>query len=126
MSGWLGIEKGKPYDERKIVAYRQRLIISELVEEEKPMQIHFTEGKARLYFYLKKKKSNLFDGILGFSPDRDNPAKLVFNGDVNLRLSNSFNHGDLISMKWKSSANNSQEINLKASVPYIFSLPRWR
>jgi outer membrane protein assembly factor BamA len=123
ISGWLGIEKGKPYDERKISAYRQRLNISELVEEEKPMQIHFTEGKARLYFYLKKKKSNLFDGILGFSPDRDNPAKLVFNGDVNLRLSNSFNHGDLISMKWKSSANNSQEINLKASVPYIFSLP---
>ena len=123
MSSWLNIEKGKPYDERKITAYQRRLKMSELVEEEKPMQVHFTNGKARLYFFLKKKKSNSFDGILGFSPDRDNPAKIVFNGDVNLRLSNSFNHGDVLSLKWKSSANKSQEVNVKASVPYLFSLP---
>ena len=123
MSSWLNIEKGKPYDERKIAAYQRRLKISELVEEEKPKQVHFTNGKARLYFFLKKKKSNSFDGILGFSPDRDNPAKIVFNGDVNLRLTNSFNHGDVLSLKWKSSANKSQEVNIKASVPYLFNLP---
>lgn len=122
-SSWMNIEKGETYDERKIIACQQRLKMNEIVEEEKPMQVHFTNGKARLYFFLKKKKSNSFDGILGFSPDRDNPAKIVFNGDVNLRLTNSFNHGDVLSLKWKSSANKSQEVNIKASVPYLFNLP---
>jgi len=123
ISSWLNIDNGKPYDERKIAASRQRLSISDLIEEEKPMQVHFTNGKAKIYLYLKKKKANQFDGILGFSPDAANPAKIVFNGDVNLKLANSFNHGDVIAMRWKSSANQSQEVNVKASVPYLFGLP---
>lgn len=123
MSSWLGIEQGKAYDERKIADCRRRIEMSELVEETSPMQVYFSDGKARLYFYLKKKKSNSFDGILGFAPNRDNPAKLLFNGDVNLKLANSFNHGDIISLKWKSSADRSQEVNVKASVPYLFNLP---
>lgn len=123
MSSWLNIEKGKAYDERKIIACQRKLKMSELVDEERPMQVHFTNGKAKLYFFLKKKKSNSFDGILGFSPDKDNSAKIVFNGDVNLKLANSFNHGDIIALKWKSSANKSQEVNLKASVPYLINLP---
>jgi len=123
VSSWLNIDNGKPYDEKKIAASRQRLSISDLIEEEKPMQVHFSNGKAKIYLYLKKKKANQFDGILGFSPDAANPAKIVFNGDMNLKLANSFNHGDVIAMRWKSSANQSQEMNVKASVPFLFGLP---
>lgn len=120
---WLNIENGKPYDESKISMVRQRLKMSELVEEEKPMSIFFSNGKAKLYLYLRRKKANRFDGILGFAPNTDNPGKIVFTGDVNLKLSNSFNHGDQISLKWKSSANSSQEVNVKASLPFLFGLP---
>ncbi|PKP02765.1 MAG: hypothetical protein CVU11_10645 [Bacteroidetes bacterium HGW-Bacteroidetes-6] len=120
---WLNIEKGKPYSENKIQMVRLRLKMSELIEEEKPMSVYFTAGKANLYLYLRRKKANRFDGILGFAPNNDNPGKVVFTGDVNLKLANSFNHGDQISLKWKSSANSSQEVKVKASLPFLFGLP---
>ncbi len=122
-STWLGIESGKPYNESRLRLARSRIALSELVEEEKPFQVQFSDGKSKLFLFLKKKKSNRFDGILGFAPDQNSPGKLLFNGDVNLRLVNTFNHGDLLSLKWKSSANSSQEISVKASVPYLFGLP---
>lgn len=123
ISRWLGIESGKIYDERKIELCKRRLASSTIIEQEIPMQVHFTEGKAKIFLFLKKKKSNQFDGILGFATDKNNPEKIVFNGDINLNLSNSFNHGDVIALRWKNSAEKSQEVNAKFSIPYIFGFP---
>lgn len=120
---WLGLQQGQLYNEKRLRRSWQRIKMSEIVEEEKPPQLFFSEGKVRIDLFLKRKKASRFDGILGFAPEAASSGKLLFTGDVNLRLANSFNQGDDLMLRWKSSAGSSQEISIKASIPFLFGLP---
>lgn len=123
ISNWLGIERGELYDERKIKMIDDRIKMSDIASQNAPFSVHFSGDKAKIYLYLKKKKSSTFDGILGFAPDPDNPAKLLFNGDVFLKINNSFNHGEKLMLRWKNSGEGMQEVKISVSYPYIAGLP---
>ena len=122
-SNWLGIKSGELYDEQKIKMINERIKMSEIASQTQPFDVFFSGSKAKIYLYLSKKKSSSFDGILGFAPDPDKPAKLIFNGDVFLKINNSFNHGEKIILRWKNSGEGTQEIKLKGSYPFIIGLP---
>ena len=92
------------------------------MEELKPPEVLFTPDSTLVYLYLKKKRSNQFDGIIGFA-SKEESAGLEFNGYLDLSLNNIFNSGETIALYWKNNGNDRQRFFLQAELPYIFKLP---
>ncbi len=92
------------------------------VEEQKTPEVLFTKDSTFIYLYLKKKRSNKFDGVIGFSTKEESNG-LEFNGYLDLLFNNIFNSGESIALFWKNNGNDSQRFYISAETPYIFNLP---
>jgi len=90
--------------------------------ELKKPQILFSKDSTIVFLYIKKQKSNNFDGFLGFASNAET-NKLEINGNVNLKLINNLNTGEELHLKYLSTADEQKKLNLKTKLPYIFSSP---
>ena len=90
------------------------------VSETKPPEILFTKDSTIVYLYLKKKSSNKFDGLIGFT-SKENGKGLLFNGHIDLSLNNIFNTGENFSLIWKNNGKERQVFDISISLPYIFN-----
>lgn len=90
------------------------------VSEIKPPEILFTKDSTALFLYLKKEKSNYFDGLLGFGNSQSEKALQVY-GTIDLKLNNVFNSGESVELKWLSSQDNSKSLDASIRTPYIFN-----
>ena len=80
--------------QQKVLANCSKSIKSlDFVREIKKPEVLFTNDSTLLYIYLKKKRANRFDGLVGFTTtETDN--KLQFNGYIDLALQNLLNKGE--------------------------------
>lgn len=108
------------FSKGKIAKISNTLKILPFVSESKPADVLFTKDSTYIYLYLKKKKANLFDGLIGFSSDENN-SSLKFNGYLDLTLNNIFNSGEILSLNWKNNSNDRQFFEFSAEIPYIFN-----
>ncbi len=90
------------------------------VSEFKTPEVLFTNDSTYVYLYLKKEKSNKFDGLIGFSSSEEN-SSLQFNGYLDLALTNIFNGGENILLNWKNNGNDKQLFNFNVEIPYLFN-----
>lgn len=88
------------------------------IEELKKPEILFSNDSTIIYLYIKKKKSNYFDGLVNFNSEN---KKIKFRGYFNLNLTNTFNKGEEININWKNNSNNKQEFYLSSKIPYLFT-----
>jgi hypothetical protein len=91
------------------------------VNQIKYPEILFTKDSTKVYAYLEKRKSNNFDGFIGFSNNEKN--KLVFNGYLDLTLENALKAGEQFSLNWKSDGNNQKTFKANIDLPYLFKSP---
>ncbi|HET6992429.1 MAG TPA: POTRA domain-containing protein, partial [Bacteroidia bacterium] len=119
---YIGISPGDPYNENKLQTISKRLKELSFAKESKPYTLLFTEKYTKLTLFLDKKPAGQFDGILGFQPD-SKTGKIVFTGDVSLRLQNSFAHGELIELKWQRLQESTQNLTAHFNYPYLFRTP---
>jgi hypothetical protein len=91
------------------------------VNQIKYPEILFTKDSTKVYAYLEKRKSNNFDGYIGFSNNEKN--KLVFNGYLDLTLENALKAGEQFSLNWKSDGNNQKTFKANIDLPYLFKSP---
>ncbi len=91
------------------------------VNQIKNPEILFTKDTTKVYVYLEKRKSNTFDGFIGFSNNESN--KLVFNGYLDLTLENTLRAGEQFSLYWKSDGNNQKTFKTSIDLPYLFKSP---
>jgi len=122
MLNLMNIEPGEIYNESKIVAIENLLIISKLYTLTRPVEVIFRKGKAELFIFIKKEKSSDADGYIGFQQDK-NTQRLVLNGYVNLGLLNSLNRGETINLNWKSNPDKTQNLRAVFEYPYILKTP---
>ena len=101
----------------KLISERTKTI--SFVSEVKKPQVLFLKDSTLIYIYLKKKKTNQLDGLIGFSSN--NESDIIFNGHLNLALNNVFNQGEQLNLQWKSTANKNKELSIFANIPYIFN-----
>lgn len=91
------------------------------VNQIKSPEILFTQDTTKVYVYLEKRKSNNFDGIIGFN--NNNEGKLIFNGYLDLTLENTIKAGEQFALYWKSDGNNQRTFRASIDLPYIFRSP---
>jgi hypothetical protein len=91
------------------------------VNQIKYPEILFTKDTTKVYVYLEKRKSNTFDGFIGFNNNEG--TKLVFNGYLDLTLENALKAGEQFSLYWKSDGNNQKTFKSNIDLPYLFKSP---
>ena len=91
------------------------------VHQIKYPEILFTKDTTKVYVYLEKRKSNTFDGFIGFANNDNN--KLTFNGYLDLALENTLKVGEQFSLYWKSDGNNQKTFKASIEIPYLFKSP---
>lgn len=91
------------------------------VSQIKYPEILFTKDTTKVYVYLEKRKSNTFDGFIGFTNNEN--KKIVFNGYLDLTLENALKAGEQFSINWKSDGNNQKTFKASIDLPYLFKSP---
>ena len=109
---------GKKYDSENLLKINSRLENHPFVLLERTPQTLFTKDSTEIYLTLQKKKSNNFDGILGFG--NNDKQKISFTGSINLNLKNVFNGFESISLYWQRNQQSGQNFDLQTDIPYLF------
>lgn len=114
----LGLKKGKTYNEAELEKISEKMSYNPLIEEARPPQTLFNTDSTTVYLYVKKVKSNLFDGVLGFGNNTE--GKFQLNGNVKVELNNIFNSLERIRLNWIAMPDKSSSLDLDVRVPYLF------
>jgi hypothetical protein len=91
------------------------------VNQIKYPELLLTKDSSKVYVYLEKRKSNTFEGFIGFSNNENKKIKL--NGYLDLNLENILKTGEEISIYWKSDQNKQKTFKAGIDLPYIFKSP---
>ncbi|AYO58426.1 hypothetical protein CO230_10040 [Chryseobacterium sp. 6424] len=109
---------GRMYQEQNLLQIQQFLQNHPFISLEKPPHTLFTKDSTQIFLFLQKRKSNSFDGIIGFGNDKD--KKFSFNGSLNVNFRNMFNGFETIHVFWQRNPNKGQTFDLSTDVPYLF------
>ena len=110
--------KGKNYQESTLAKLGQSLQNHPFLLLDKPPQTLFTKDSTNVFLFLKKKKSNSFDGVIGFGNDKAD--KFTFNGSLNLNFRNMFNGFETVNIFWQRNPDKGQTFDLQTDIPYLF------
>lgn len=91
------------------------------VKQIKYPEILFTADTTKAYVYLEKRKSNVFDGFIGFSNNEN--KKIAFNGYLDITLENTLHTGELFTLYWKNDGKRQRAFKTSLELPYLFKSP---
>ncbi|PCJ66080.1 MAG: hypothetical protein COA58_08375 [Bacteroidetes bacterium] len=119
---YLGIEKGKPYNERVAKTIDKKLRNLPLIKLKGNSQIVFFQGKVQIILNMDDVVTDRVDGIVGLAPNSSNSKEnsLLITGEVNVELNNLFKSGKQLEMHWRNYLQNSQKLDLGFTYPYLF------
>ncbi|TYP98032.1 hypothetical protein C7447_103200 [Tenacibaculum adriaticum] len=118
---FLNININTVFNHQKLKNISSSIKSLEFVSEIKPPEILFSKDSTILYLYLKKNSVNNFDGLLNFNPNNTTKKGISLNGHLNLNLNNTLHTGEQFKLLWKANGNDNQDLQVSASVPYIFN-----
>ena len=116
----IDIKPGDAYSEKKIKEIKKRINNLEFLRMGDGFAVHFDTSKSWIDLSVKKRKSNSFDGVIGFYSD-DKTGKIAFSGNINLKLMNSFKTGETLKFNWIRPQAGNQTLDLFYSQPYFFT-----
>ena len=111
--GWV-----KNFRETSIVVSFSKSI--DFVKEIKSPEVLFKEDSTFVYLFLKRVKSSTVDGLLNFAT-KDRGSGLLINGNLDLRLKNTLNEGERLTLFWNRVRENNSEFRFGAQIPYVFN-----
>lgn len=120
---YLDIAKGSLYNERKLKSINQRIRELAFLQEAAPWVITFRPGDTRLSLFLKEKKANQLNAILGLMPNNLQANKLLVTADVQLALQNYLGNGESISASFQNLQEKSPRFKADVIVPYLYHSP---
>ena len=117
-----GLKKGTLFDEKEINDKNKTLNSLSFSNSIKAPEVLFRKNKTLVYFYLKKRLANLFDGVLGFNTN-EKTNNIELTGYLNLELVNNLNYGEQLLINYKADGREQKKIRIKTSLPYLFGTP---
>jgi len=122
MYNYLGIKPNSRYNEAQLKKVNTRIAELPFVRSVKPAYVVFSDKHNKLILNLEKKRASQFDGILGILPD-NLTGKILFTGDVRLKLQNGLGRGELIDLNWRKMQTQTQDLKLRLVYPFVFKTP---
>ncbi|MDQ3048366.1 MAG: hypothetical protein M3R27_12515 [Bacteroidota bacterium] len=119
---YLGIKPGSLYDESQLKKVNTRIAELPFVRSTKPASVTFTNKTNKLILNLEKKRASQFDGIVGILPD-NKTGKILFTGDVRLKLQNGLGRGELIELNWRRLQTQTQDLKARLVYPFVLKSP---
>ena len=122
LQSYFGMRSGDLYSESIIRKLNKRIKELPFVKERIPFRVLFPGEKAKVELFLEKKRASQFDGIVGLLPD-NKTGKVLFTGDVRLKLHNSFNRGELLDLNWRRLQAGTQDLKTRLIFPFLLKTP---
>ncbi len=119
---YLGIKPGTLYDESQLKKVNTRIAELPFIRSTSPASVTFTEQFNKLILNLEKKRASQFDGVIGILPDNIT-GKILFTGDVRLKLQNGLGRGELIDLNWRRLQTQTQDLKARLVYPFLFRTP---
>lgn len=119
---YLGIKPGSLYNEAQLKKVNTRIAELPFIRSTKPASIAFSDKFNKLILSLEKKRASQFDGIVGILPDNIT-GKILFTGDVRLKLQNGLGRGELIDLNWRKLQSQTQDLKVRLVYPFILRTP---
>ncbi|PID89630.1 MAG: hypothetical protein CSA05_00075 [Bacteroidia bacterium] len=123
IQNFVGIKPKMLFSNQKISLIEKKITNLDFLELIKPAELEFSGNKADVYLYLKKRKVNRLDGIIGFESSEKNGQKAEFSGEVKFLLKNTLKRGESFQIHWKKMKSASQRFASDVNIPFLFSLP---
>ena len=122
---YLDIPAGSYYDQSKLNTVSARILALPYVQEDRPWSLKMMSTGAVLDLYLKPKKNNQVDGMLGLLPTEqaDGTTKTQVVGELKLQLQNAFGNGEGLSVNWQQLQPQTPRLDLSFQQPYLFHSP---
>lgn len=117
---YLHIPYASGYDKSKLMRVDKRISELNFLSSVQPSDLTMLGSGAILNLYLRPKKSNQVNFLLGAMPNTSDKNRLLITGDVNLDLRNMLGCGERILFKWQQLQPKSPRLNLGYTHPYVF------
>lgn len=119
LENYLEIKQGNFYSEKKIKVIGTKLKQLPYIKEMKPTAFYMDDINNKIIFYLDKKNSSQFDGIIGILPT--DGGKTIFTGDVKIKLQNLLlKSGENLEINWRRLMTQTQDLKAKIAYPFLF------
>lgn len=119
---FVGIKKGQEFNKKVLDKKVERLENIRFASSLRSPEVQFTKDSTAVYLYLDKRKSNSFDGFLGFSNEEEN-SRLKITGHVDVVLLNNLNFGESLQLEYKSDGNEQTRFRADVDLPFLFQTP---
>jgi outer membrane protein assembly factor BamA len=118
---WLGIPNGSIYNRKKLAAVDTRLSELVYVETDHPSDLTMLGSGAILNVYLKPRRNNQVNALIGFlpNPDAASGKKFQVAGEANILLRNALGGGETLGLNWQQLQQQSPRLNLLFEQPYF-------
>jgi len=122
---YLDIPNGSLYSKEKLLRISKKIGELTYVEEEYPAKLTWLGTGSIINLYLKQKKSNQVNILIGFLPNNNQLAskKTLITGEGTLNLKNALGSGETIGLNFQALQVASKRLNLLFQYPFLFKSP---
>ncbi len=123
LENYLGIHEGDLYNEGQLRMVSKKLSELTFLQEYRPWQVSFSVMKNELRLFLKEKKSNQLNGLIGLQPNTIETGKFMLTYDILLGLKNALGYGESIAATIQQLQYKTLRFHADAYIPYILGTP---
>lgn len=119
---YLGITNGSAYNVAKLKRISKKLSELNFLQEDRPADVTRLATGSVLNLYLKSKKTNQVNALIGFLPNSGLQVKkkLLLTVDANILLRNALGSSETFGLLWQQLQQSSPKINMMYDQPYVF------
>jgi len=123
ITNYLGIKNRSVYNESQLRLISQKLKELAFLQESEPWRLNFTIAGNELKLFLKPKRANQINGLIGLQPNDAASGKMLLTIDALLSLKNALGAGEQLNATFQKLQRNSQKLHIDGSYPYLFGMP---
>ncbi len=115
----LDLKQGERYSEKKLHALSNRIREITFLQEAQPWELEFSFGRAVLHLYLKERKANQLNALVGLIPNSLETGKFLLTVDALFAFRNLLGQGEAIHVTYQNLQYRSPRFRASFVYPYL-------
>ncbi len=123
LQNYIGIHQGDLYNEEQLRLISKKLSELSFLQEAAPWQFRFSIMKNELKLFLKEKRANQLNGLIGLQPNTVETGKFLLTYDILLGLKNALGYGEALAATIQRLQYKTLRFHADGHLPYLFGTP---